>query len=808
MTQLLDHALKYAAFGWHVHPIVPRQKIPLTKHGVKDATTDADQIRAWWTKWPDANIAVACGKGSGVYVVDIDVEQATSVDGYESLKEFPPLPETVRQGTPRGGFHAFYRATDPPGNRNSFRPGIDIRGDGYYVLLPPSIHPNGKQYFWAEGCGPDEIELADFPDFMRPTVKAPWTDCLNKYANVSKEELAEKMKAAAKKMVFSPPLPLPDDTAPPVTFKGVPITFNYMLPGLSDDEKKRRASLYLAEVEPATQGQDGHGKLLWASVALVHGFLLTDDQALDLLIREYNPRCIPPWNLDDPKDAKDFRRKVTEARKLTPKEQPGYLLNDPAYAPIDTIPVDIKKLIENSHAAELKEITPPNAKLLELTEQFPAPQEWCDSELQFLTQPTGLLGEICAWVNATAIRKQPFLALACSLAFCGVLFGRKIRDELGNFTNLYCMGIAQSSAGKTKVLSQIRRLCMAAGCTDLLGGDDFASDSAIEKRMSIRPATLFLCDEIGHLFSRIKSATNQHTAKIVPLLMKLYSAAGDVYLGREYSEDDKQRTIVQPCCCIYGASTPERFVDGVTTEELQDGWLSRCLVFRAGEQKPQKTRGAFGASIPTSIVERVRAWFLRENAPQTDGGDITQFAIGSSASMITAPPKQLIIPTDSRAEQMFVDFDNEATAIGKEQPQCDSLWGKAEENARKISVILAASESFDSPRITPAIADYAIRLIRYLLKDFRTNVVTAITTNQTDTQKQKLLTIIGKQGVKGCLKSFLTNRSPWANQRERNALLADLIEAEKITCQATESGKGAMYWTVDNYRALLAKREK
>jgi len=166
MNDFLNAALHYASIGWQVFPLAPGQKIPITTHGVNDATTNEAQIRAWWSKWPHANIGMACGAGSGVYVVDVDVSATGNVNGLESLKEFPSLPLTIRQDTPRGGFHAFYRTNNPPANRNSFRPGIDIRGDGYYVVLAPSIHPNGGQYTWTPGCAPWEIGAAEYPDIM------------------------------------------------------------------------------------------------------------------------------------------------------------------------------------------------------------------------------------------------------------------------------------------------------------------------------------------------------------------------------------------------------------------------------------------------------------------------------------------------------------------------------------------------------------------------------------------------------------------------------------------------------------------
>lgn len=767
MNQFLDHALKYAVHGWHVHPLAPRQKNPLTKHGVKDATTNEKQIRAWWKKWPDANIAVACGEKSGIWVIDIDVDKKKKISGMESLKEFPPLPETVKQLTPGGGFHAFYRTNDAPANRNSFRSGIDIRGNGYYVVITPSVHPNGGSYNWGNNLAPWQVELAEFPNFMRPTMKAPWA------------------------------------ARPAITFKSAPITFDSTLPGFPDDEVLRRASLYLAECDPAIQGSGGHDKLLWAASAMVHGFLLTDGQAIDILLKEYNPRCVPPWNLDSPKDNKDFRRKITEARRLTPRNPPGWLLNDPAYVPVDIANVNIDALIANA-----KQLGKTETFMMGLGEKLRAIKADDDiaihSELQFLTRPTGLLGEICSWINETAMREQPFLTLACVLTFCGALFGRKVRDEIGSRTNLYCMGVAESSAGKFHAPKQIRRLCAAAGCINLLGGTDTASDSAIEKRMAEEPTTLFLWDEIGHFLSYIKSGANQHQVKIVPLLMQLYSASGSIFTGKEYAEDGKQRTLVQPCCCIYGTSDPYRFAGGITEEELHDGWLSRCLIFTTENDPPKKYIPE--ASIPIGIIEQVREWSLRENNHLIENNDISSFVEGSSASMISAPPKQLIIPTDASAKRIFINFDKEAVSIGKEIPRLNCLWRKAEENARRIAVIVAASESFDNSRITPAVADYACRLIRFLLTDFSEKTAKAITSNQIDFQKQKLLAIIAEVGIRGCLTREITKAASWSTRKLRKDLLEDLVEAGEIVLRPC--GKGVRHWTMKNFLKFEKQRKE
>jgi hypothetical protein len=552
----------------------------------------------------------------------------------------------------------------------------------------------------------------------------------------------------------------------------------------------QRASLYLAQCDPAIQGCAGHDKLLWAATAMVHGFQLSDGQACDLLSREYNPRCIPPWDFSNQKDEKDFCRKITEARKLTPQQQPGWLLKDDFHKEVDTSIIDVKALIE-------------------LTDKKLTSGEWKNStftyskdviekvELDFLCQPTGLLGEICSWINLTSMKEQPFLTLACALAFLGALFGRKLRDSLGSRTNLYCMGVAASSAGKAHAMNQIRRLGMESGCLPMFGGDSIASDSAIEDRMSRVEATLFMWDEIGHLLTHIKSGASRHLAQVVSLLMKLYSAAGSSYCGKEYAEQGKQRTIIQPCCCIYGTSTAERFTTGITHAELQDGWLSRCLVF-CSPDNPIKMRGRTETTIPQEIISKVHDWYFRELGPESDGHSLSGYVTNSG----TKPaPTQLIVPTENEAEKIFINFDNETIRYGKEQPQLACIWAKGEENARRISLIVAAGECFDSPIITPAISDYACRLMRYLLLDFEKTIVPEIVAGELESKKRKLVSIIEKKGEKGCDKRDLTRASQWANQKQRNDLIADLIEAGEIITQADVAGR-SRFWTVENFSKL------
>ena len=162
----LAAALAYAARGWRVFP-VKADKAPLTHHGLKDATTDSEQVREWWRRWPNAGVAIATGRKSGLFVLDVDPEHGGDETLHELERRHGELPETVCCETGGGGEH--YCFTHPSGIeiRNSagrLGPGLDVRGTGGYTVAPPSPHPSGRGYAW--DVPPDESELAAPPAWL------------------------------------------------------------------------------------------------------------------------------------------------------------------------------------------------------------------------------------------------------------------------------------------------------------------------------------------------------------------------------------------------------------------------------------------------------------------------------------------------------------------------------------------------------------------------------------------------------------------------------------------------------------------
>jgi putative DNA primase/helicase len=182
--RLLDAAIAYAAKGWHVFPChTPTEtgcsctkraactdigKHPRTRNGLKDATTEDATIRHWWKMWPGANIAIRTGAVSGLVVLDVDFRKG----GAESLgdleQSYTPFPVTVLALTGNGEHYVFaHPGTHVKNGVEDLGPGLDIRGDGGYIIAAPSRHENGKRYAWEVLHEPDDTPLAPMPEWLR-----------------------------------------------------------------------------------------------------------------------------------------------------------------------------------------------------------------------------------------------------------------------------------------------------------------------------------------------------------------------------------------------------------------------------------------------------------------------------------------------------------------------------------------------------------------------------------------------------------------------------------------------------------------
>jgi hypothetical protein len=289
---MLRPALAYAARGWPVFPCQP-DKRPATPHGFKDASRDREKILTWWMRDPGAMIGAPTGAASGLAVLDLDTDPAKGVDGIEAFSAVvktagAPI-RTRKHRTPRGGLHLFFRHPGEPvkNTAGEIAPGVDTRGDGGYVILPPSTT--------AAGCYTVETDTAPAP------MPAWLAEMLRQYGIMARPEPATPPAARQ-----SAPAPIP----------GMPRSAAALLAAGAPEGQRNTRALALA----VQLRDEGHGR------AAVEGLVL-----------EFAGRCTPPLPEQEARAAvgSAFTRPPREPAR-DPTRQPEH--RQPAFPVVATAP--------------------------------------------------------------------------------------------------------------------------------------------------------------------------------------------------------------------------------------------------------------------------------------------------------------------------------------------------------------------------------------------------------------------------------------------------------------------------------------
>lgn len=188
ISPLLEAALFYADLGYPVFPCRSGTKKPITEHGLKDASTDSDQVEEWWTEHPEANVAICT---DGMAVIDVDGSDNQWLGDQDN--RWKDLTAAPTSRTPRGGTHSVFRAPEGRQYRNSeslLAEKVDVRANGGYIIAPPSVFA-GNKYHWVEGLG---LEVAR----QHLPVPPPWlVDALDRVERERGKAKTNSVKAGA-----------------------------------------------------------------------------------------------------------------------------------------------------------------------------------------------------------------------------------------------------------------------------------------------------------------------------------------------------------------------------------------------------------------------------------------------------------------------------------------------------------------------------------------------------------------------------------------------------------------------------------
>ena len=391
-----------------------------------------------------------------------------------------------------------------------------------------------------------------------------------------------------------------------------------------------------------------------------------------------------------------------------------------------------------------------------------------------LQHPGGFVEETMTWINETAVCPQPIFALASALCLAGTIFGRHVQDESGQRTNLYLMGVGYTSCGKDHALKAVARALDACEASGLRLGQ-VTSDSAVEYALRRNPRFAMLIDEAGHFFANVASAkaVGSPLQSLKPALLELWSCANSRWKGKQRVPKNEREAepvlIDNPHVCLFGMTQPQIFFEGASKTDLRDGWLARNLFF-ISKTRP-KPHVLPQGEVPVHIRREVMCW--------------------------TAPSESVrTIPADDGAKAAFEAFNDEVywkmLKADKTGDETNYLYGKALENARRVALVLAVGRNGKGAVITEGDADYACRLVRYLVGDLIRAVRETVSESPDEKAKKRIVQIVADAGSGGISRNELTRKTQFIRKSFRDEYLEDLVESGELTVTTNPKG-GTMY---------------
>lgn len=637
--------------------------------------------------WSADEMAILCGKVSGVVAVDIDTD-----DGAARIYQLAGATTVRKRGSK--GFTAFYRWS---GERSCAwkRDGkvvCELLSDKRLTTIPPSPHRvTGVPYEWMDGNGLLDVEsLPALPDdfctimdalFPRPVRVAPAVVYDRDFDEVSLNEAAEML--------------------------------DYISSDCPRDE--------------------------WITI----GMGLRDEfgDAACNLWHDWSARAGKRYNRADAQSCwRSFDSTGVTIATIVQRARAGGWLPRPKKE-AEEEPEDFKVYFDYVAA-----LAAPQQK----EEEAPNPE----------IAIGGLVGRIADWITETAIIPQPVLSLAAAISFVGMMKGRRVRGVRNLRTNVLCMSLAPTAAGKEHPQQAIDALAEACGLGQNMMGRPTSGTALLTGLNKAGCRAMLSIDELGRFLGNIamKSAGG-YQREIVDYIIELYGRSGGTFRGRQYANEklNPQVILEQPHLCVLGSTIPERLQAACTSDEIVDGFLNRWLVF-ATSQRPEKQKGKGLTTPPGALVDEVNSWLARHEGLSDHYGK----------------PEPAKISMTPEAWDVFCDFENQMKKKLDSEPYPQNmLYARADAHVEKLAMILADNGIIGLGELSTAIGIVS-RSNMWML-----NFVSGIHGSDHERNVMFVLDTIRRAGG-SISRNVLTQQTRRLTNRDRKDIVEQLIESEQL----------------------------
>lgn len=679
-----------------------------------------------WEATPH-NIGILPGELSGIVAFDFDYD----VDNIQAkiLKIIPDSP-VKKKGSK--GFTAFYKYNGE--KSRSFKMNgqtvLDVLSDGKLTIMPPSLHPQGMEYTWVD---PNKT-LLNFDKECLPIVT---------------DEMMEQIKSlfVVKKIPIFNPIKYNKDQSSEV--EDIKDALSYISPDCDYDTWTKVGMALSDRFNGDLQGATIYND--WSSQGLKY--------------------C--GWN--------------TLKRKYDGFNNTGITINTLfSYAMEGGY---IKKSSE-AEIGNFERLTEEENKALDifLSQKVITTDDINELERKILNAP-GLVGKIAEYINDVSLFQQPLLAMAAAITASGVVYGQKIRSETDLRTNIYCVAVAQSGAGKDAPRKAVVELFNKVGPDMLkhyLGKP--ASDAGLMAGLQdAGGVALMQIDEFGHYLKGINQKDGpKYLSAISSLLTELYSSASTVILGQQYSNrqtNAKRIDIEQPCLSVLGSTVPDRLYNALSVDEIMDGFLTRWIFFESEDYDPSlnTNRKDLQNYVPISLIEtirNIRKMFTPRSAGEGDFVGITKV----KARVVPFTPEAIVIANDFYS----IIREKRIKAI-EENNLMKVVYTRSYENMVKLALV--ACEDYNGGlAITKNSIQWAINVINYSNYKFRKILGDHLASSPYEEKLNKMYNTIKARKKPYTESSFNYTFKQW-NLKERLGMLQDLQAQGKVIVGFSDGAK-------------------
>lgn len=400
----------------------------------------------------------------------------------------------------------------------------------------------------------------------------------------------------------------------------------------------------------------------------------------------------------------------------------------------------------------------------------------------YLLNVPGLVGEIAGYINRTALFPQPVLALAASLSFCGALMGRKVCSETNLRTNIYTIGVAPSGSGKEHARKAIKQLVVAGNCEYFVGAEKLASDQGLFAMLHQSPSCVALMDEFGRTLRVMNNdRAPPHLAQLLTTIMELTGSADSYIMEKrraEHSAKNNPLTIRHPNFCIYATTVPGRLYQGLTPDEVTDGFLPRFLVFESHTPDPEEQELTH-APIPMDLLTKIDYWSKKTLEQQGEGN------MSFQPQMISMDAHAKALLKEKAQSWRKLKVDTRGSGL-------DALWARAYEHAMRLGLIRAAGIGDE---MTEADIGWGCAMVDFLLQRMADQALANLATNEHEKHMQRVSAYLHEVGH--CTLEQLTRKFRWLKQKERDGILSSLMDENRVDVESiktTGRPKLSIHW--------------